>query len=355
MDRREGPLRQHALETCLRPTDRPGQVYLRCEGGLDDKQGVLLLVKLRDGFTFNGPIPVSAAGSWHRDEYSISHVSPLPTIDNTTPLLLSTVTPENVGVGTLPGSHFYVHVYFDLTKSEPPSTAYAPSATLIAIDEEKETLSQLKGKALREHICKELPMPHCRNLEFVCKVARLRLEALHTAREHDKSFELNASCDYLQSGLVDRLRGPHFAQRRNELSSELTALGSQNTPRKRSRGTERSMPPDASSWRPSEGDNVKYRDDEGTSRIVTVGRVDEWDATGQCEIWWIRNTTRDKLAHTNFRPLKKEEVQQLSLGDELLYNGYEVTLACDPQQAEFQNDDHLDIKITRFTTKVSRE
>ena len=70
---RLGPLMQYARETCLQPTHKPGQVYLRCECGLEEED-VLVQVRVRDGFTFNGPIHISAGFSWHRDEQSVQRV-----------------------------------------------------------------------------------------------------------------------------------------------------------------------------------------------------------------------------------------------------------------------------------------
>ena len=225
---RLGPLMQYARETCLQPTHKPGQVYLRCECGLEEED-VLVQVRVRDGFTFNGPIDISAGISWHRDEHSVQCLTVLGRIDSTTPMILQTLNPGKVGVRSVLGSHFYLHVYFDLSSSAPPSASDAPT-TLAAIEEERHKLSRLQGDELRAHVCKPLRLPHCRNLEFVYKVARLRYEELLKAWERDRNFELTTICDYLQSGLCDRLQGPHFDQRRKDLSSDLASLRRQNSP-----------------------------------------------------------------------------------------------------------------------------
>jgi hypothetical protein len=354
-----GPLKQHARETCLQPTRLPGRVYLRCECCLDVAEGVLLMVRLRDQFTLNGPIPVSAACSWHRDEDSVAHnaMTELGAIDNAKPLLLTTVKPANLGISVLPGSHFYLHVYFDLASSALPSATGAPPTTLAAIEEEKRKLQVLQsaaGQELLAHICKPLSLPHCRNLEFVYRVARERHEALCKAREHDKAFELEASCDYLQSGLVDRLCGPHFAQRRQDLSTELASLRSQHSPTKPPRCARGDGAP---SWRPSKGETVLYRDDQGQERSVVVTSVLDEAGTTKFEICWERQTERRKLFHCDGRPLKAEEVRSLRPGYDLVYNGYDVSVLRVLMEADNADDDgvpRLEIKIVRITTKVSR-
>ena len=354
----QGPVVQYARESCLQPTDAPGRLFLRCECGLDERVGVLLLVRLRDGFTFNGPIPISAACSWHRDEHSALHPTLLGTIDSTTPIMLTTVQPDKLGICVLPGSHFYLHVYFDLALSAPPSAADAPSSVLAAIEEEKHKLSQLQGEELRAHICKPL-LPHCRNLEFVYKVARLRHDALYEARERETSIELETTCDYLQSGLCDRLQGPQFEQRRQELSSELASLRSQHSPTKRPRTSASSAQQPSSSWSPTEGESVIYRDDQGQERPVTVTSVLRGgkEGTTRYKICWPRQTERCKLYHCNGSPLKADEVKSLRPGYSLVYNGYDVTVSRVLMDAEDADDDgvpRLEIDITRITTKVSR-
>ena len=353
----QGAIVQHSRESCLHPTDTPGQVYLRCECGLDEKVGVLLLVRLRDGFTFNGPILVSAACSWHHDEHSVlrpADLGFLGVLDSTTPIVLTTVEPDKRGVHVLPGSHFYLHVYFDLVSSAPPSAADAPISVLAAIEEEKRKLSQLQGEELRAHICEPLQLPHCRNLEYVCKMARLRHDALYEARELDASFELEATCDYLQSGLCDRLQGPQFEQRRQELSSELASLRSQRSPAKRPRMSSLPVQTSSSSWSPTEGEAVMYRDDQAQERTVTVTSV---MPGGLYKICWLRQTERRKLAHCNGSPLKAEEVMSLRPGYKLVYDGYDVSVSRVLMDADNADDDHvprLEIEITRITTKVSR-
>ena len=348
----QGPLVQYGREACLQPTHTPGQVFLRCECGLEQGD-VLLLVRVRDGFTFNGPIHISAGFSWHRDEQSVQHLTALGAINNATPILLSTVSPRSIGVGHLPGSHFYLHVHFDLASSAPPSAASdAPSTTCAAIEVERHELSRLQGDSLRDHICNPLPLPHCRNLEFVYKVARLRYEALFAEWQRDRSFELETTCDYLQSGLCDRLQGPHFEQRRKDLSADLMSLRSQNTPTK---GTKRASAP---SWIPAVGDTVMYRDDKAEERPVEVTEIIHGDEPGakRYKISWVRQTERKNLAHRNGTPLKKEEVGSLRPGYELVYDGYDVSLLRvlkGADEADDENVPRLEIKIVRTTTKVS--
>lgn len=353
-----GLLAQHARESCLQPTETPGQLYLRCECGLDEKAGVQLLVRLRDGFAFNGPIPVSAAGSWHRDEHPVRDLTPLGTIDSTTPIIFQTVQPGNLGVHVLPGSHFYLHVYFDLALSSPPSAA-APSSVLAAIADENLKLSKLQGEELRAHICNPLLLPYCRNLEFVYKVARLRHDALYDARERDRSFELETTCDYLQSGLCDRLQGPQFEQRRQELSKELASLRSQHSPIKRPRTSASPAQQPSCSWSPTEGESVMYRDDQAQERPVTVLSVlhNGEEGTPRYKISWLRQTERRKLAHCNGSLLKAKEVDSLRPGYNLVYNGYDVTVSNVLRDIDNRDDDgvpRLEIEITRITTKVSR-
>ena len=88
------------------------------------------------------------------------------------------------------------------------------------------------------------------------KVTVLRLRTLEDAHARDKSLELEKSCDFLQSGLIDRLHGQHFAKRRKELSEDLASLKRQHSPTKRPRNSAA-----ASSWAPTENDDVKYRDE----------------------------------------------------------------------------------------------
>ena len=211
----QGPLVQYARESCLQPTSVPGRVFLRCEAGLDDATGVLLLVRLREGFEFNGPVSVLADCSWHRDEHSTGQTpTELGTITEQTPVLITDVQPRNIGVNVLRGSHFYLHIYFDLLSSSPPSASAPFSTVRAAIEQESLELSALRGEELRARVCKPLQLPHCRNLEYVYKIAKVRHDALDDERQRDRSFELEASCDFLQSGLVDRLTGQHFALRR---------------------------------------------------------------------------------------------------------------------------------------------
>ena len=349
----QGALVQHARESCLQPTDTPGQVYLRCECGLDEET-VLLLVRLRDGFTFDGPISVSATCSDALYEHSVQGMHKLGTIDNATPVLLSTV---KSGVPVLPGSHFYLHVYFNLDSSAPPSqtAAEALPTVLAAIEEEKRKLSHLKEPGQEEellaHICKPLPMPYCRNLEFVCKVARLRHDALYDAR--DLVDGLWTSCDYLQSGLVDRLHGTHFAKRRQDLSSELASLRSQHSPTKPTRKSAAPVQQVNPSWSPREGDDVMYTDDAGNERTVNVKGV---LPDGHYKICWTRQTERRRLGHRDGRPLQADEVRSLRTGYDLVYAGYDVSVLRVLLDADDVDDDgvpRLEINITRVTTKVS--
>ena len=362
----QGPLVQYARESCLQPTSVPGRVFLRCEAGLDDAAGVLLLVRLREGFEFNGPVSVLADCSWHRDEHSTGQTpTELGTITEQTPVLITDVQPRNIGVDVLRGSHFYLHIYFDLLSSSPPSATASSSTVCAAIEQESLELSALRGEELRARVCKPLQLPHCRNLEYVYKIAKVRHDALDDERQRDRSFELEASCDFLQSGLVDRLTGQHFALRRKELSAELASLRAQQHTPKRQRTNappaHQASPPTraAPSWALSENESVMYQDDEGMRRVVTVSRVlpDPDGADPRYEICWIRQTERRKLWHRDGRQLRAEDVRSLRPGHELVYNGYDVTVLrvlADADNADEEGVPRLEIKISRITTKVSR-
>jgi len=325
----QGPLKQYARESCLQRSDTPGQVYLRCECDVEGAQGLLLMVQLRDGFTFTGPIPIKYSLIRHGDEHFEANATPLGSIDSLRPVLLS-----NVGFGVLPDSRVRLHVYFDLSSSAPPSASDPAQSLSDAINEEKETLRQKEGNELQAHVCTPLPHPHDGNLEFVYSVARLRCDAVRAARERDTNFELaQESYDYLRSGLVDRLQGEHFAQRRQEL---LTMLGV------------------APNWRPSIGDTVLYRDANGDDHFATVtGVIENWPT--RYAIFWIRQTQRSKLAHVNGQPLKADEVRSLLPGHPLVYDGYDVTVERVLREGDNADDDgvpRLEIKISRITSNV---
>ncbi len=359
-------------EQNLQPTSNAGIVYLPCEARLDHQEGVRIVVRLREDVRFGGAsVAVWAGASWSRDEHSVpeDRLVRLGFLSEASPIVIDTVNPSAVGVHTAPGSHFYVLVFFDLTACPPP--ALAPTSTALrdiedALREEREELRALNGVPLRDRAMRPLPLPHSRNLEFVYKVANLRLDRLVEVSSHDDELQPATACEFLQSVLVDRLHGPWPTALRRELAIRLEGLRNHSPARKRTRDGGPVAAPSAvgaTSWQLlSVNEPAMYTDAEGKERTVQVRRVlNDYDGEGSTyyEITWERQSQRSKLCHSDGQALAKVEVVPILKGKTLIYKD----LGCDVkvlrvltggEEVDDEGVPCIEIEFTRKTTRLRR-
>ena len=355
----EGALKQYSRSRALQPSKKQGCVFLSCEGTLDVDQ-LQLLIQLREGFDINSTeVGVDAAWAWSANEEMAfdnetrAEWQDLGKLSQETPAIISTVNPAEVNLQAQ-GCHFHVLVRFSLGSFGVAFCGW-PATPVGILQNHVRDLNSNIGKKLLELLCAPPAPEWGNNLEFLCRLANRRCDAIDNLigkKETDKD-DIQRVSDWIMSSIIDRIWGRAYSQRRLQTTERLkAALALAGTPA----GKKHKSHHEYTAWKPVEGGQANYRDaGEGRVRVVQV--VKFLTDTGLYQVHWTRHTMPEKLLDSNtLKPLADASYKSNTAGQPPVVQGQWLVFTTTNEKVKvvrcYPDGDGgvgVEIEVTRYT------